>query len=324
MIDLATSLRRWGRLGLGLFTLALVTTGCDAFIDQDQSDSQPPRPAVAEAVTEVPALSRLEEGLRKSKLVDDLQDTDNEPFTVIAPTDGAFAPIGDGELSQSALLKTVLEGHVVAGEELVLENLSSQQNVQTLAGEKITIGPDGSIDGTDLSITNQDVRATNGVIHVVDGVFADIVNRVLITSQYETLGTLVEREGLGGALRADGLTVFAPSDDAFLAAFDDNDNGEVVDDELQGVDFTDELQGHVHDGVFSAAAFLNDPEFSDDDSEVKDTTLAALAGPDIRIETDAEGDSVFVNPNDENAAVVTPDVKTRNGRIHSIDTVLMP
>ncbi|WP_158704983.1 fasciclin domain-containing protein [Salinibacter altiplanensis] len=319
MIDVATSLRRWGRLGLGLLAFALVTTGCDAFIDQDLDDSNPQTPSVTEIVTEVPALSRLEEGLQKTNLVDDLQ-TDGGSFTVIAPTDGAFAPIGEGELSQSALLKTVLSGHVIPGEEIVFEDLENSASVQTLAGEQITLGADGSINGTDLSIENRDVNATNGVVHVVDGVFAGAVNRILITADYTILGELVQREGLESALRADGRTMFAPSNDAFLMAFDDDDNGKVDDDELQGTDVADVLQEHVHDGVFSAADFLDD----DEDAFPKSTTLEMLSGRNITIATDEDGDSVFVNPDDENAEVTTPDVKTRNGRIHGIDTVLLP
>ncbi len=318
MIDLATSLRQWGRLGLGLFALVLVTTGCDAFIDQDQSDPAPSSPTVAEAVTKVPALSRLEEGLQKSNLVDDLQDVDNGPFTVIAPTDGAFAPIEGGELSQSALLKTVLEGHVIAGEELVLEDLSGQQNVQTLAGEEITIGSDGSIDGTDLSVTNQDVRAANGTIHVVDGVFAEMIKRIRITKQYDVLEALVERENLIDEL--DGRTLFAPSNGALLSRLDEDDSGVIEDDEPQEGNVSDILKGHIYDGIFSAAEFLDD----DPSAFPKSTTLETRSGGNITIATDEDGDSVFVNPDDENAEVTTPDVKTRNGRIHSIDAVLTP
>jgi uncharacterized surface protein with fasciclin (FAS1) repeats len=318
MIDFATSFRRWGRLGIGLLALALVVTGCDAFIDQDLDDSNPQTPSVTEIVTEVPALSRLEEGLQKSNLVEDLEG--NGPFTVIAPDDDAFAPIGDGELSQSRLLKTVLEGHVIAGEKVVFENIDSPQDVQTLSGEEITLGSNGSIDGTGLSVTNRDVNASDGVVHVVDGVFADAVNRILITEQYNILGTLVEREGLAGALRDDSLTVFAPSNDALLAAFDDDNSGAVEDDEPQGTDVSDVLQGHVHGGIFSAADFLDD----DSDAFPKDTTLTTLSERDISITTNEDGDAVFVNPDDENAAVTVSDVKTRNGRIHGIDAVLLP
>jgi uncharacterized surface protein with fasciclin (FAS1) repeats len=319
MIDSATSVRRWGRLGIGLLALALVLTGCDAFISQDLGNSDPQTPSVTEIVTEVPALSRLEEGLQTSNLVDDLQGSG--PFTVIAPDNGAFAPIGEGELSKSALLKTVLRGHVIAGQKIAFEDIDAQQTVQTLAGEQITLGPGGSINGTDLSVINADVNATNGVVHVVDGVFADAVNRISVTADYTILERLVQREGLVGALRADGLTIFAPSNDAFLAARDEDDSGAIEEDELQGIDVSEVLQEHIHDGVFSAASFLDD----DDDAFPKDTTLTNLNDRDISIRaTAADPDSVSVNPNDENAAVATPDVKTRNGRIHGIDTVLLP
>jgi len=320
MMNVDTTFRviRRGRalLGAGLLAGLLVVAGCDS---QDLGDANPQTPSIVEISTEVPALSRLEEGLRKSGLVDDLEG--EGPFTVIAPDDDAFSPIGNGELSQSSLLKTVLEAHVIPGERIVFGDLGGPQTVQTLSGEDITFDSGGSIDGTGLSVTNSDVNASNGVLHVVDGVFADAVDRIMITAQYRILGELIGREGLAGNLRADSLTVFAPSNRAFLVAFDDNDNGGVVDDELQGTDVTGLLQGHVHEGVFSAEAFL---DVDDPGVFPKDTTLTALNGEDITVTTNQDGSAVFVNPDKEDASVVTPDVKTRNGRIHGIDTVLMP
>ena len=323
MIDLATSLRRWGRLGLGLFALALVTAGCDAFIDQDLDDSNPETPSIPQIVTEVQALERLEEGVTKAGLVDDL--SQDGPFTVLTPTNDAFAPIAEGELTQSALLKQVLRGHVIA-EEIGSFDGTGTQTYETLAGDEVTLtsNEDGTIvEVNNASVTNANVTATNGVVHVVDDVRADAVDRILITAEYRILGELVQQEGIADDLRADGLTIFSPSNDAFLA-LDDDDHGSLESDELQNINVSETLQSHVHDGVFSVADFLDDPEFSDDDSEVKDTTLTALAGPDIQLKTDAEGDSVFINPNDENAVVTVPDVDTDNGTIHGIDAVLTP
>jgi len=321
MIDFATFFRQRHLLGLGLLALALtfVTAGCDAFIDQDLGDSNPQTPSIAEIVAEVPALSRLEEGLQKSNLIDSLEG--DGPFTVIAPDDGAFAPIGQGELTRSPLLRAVLEAHVIPGEEIAFENLDQQRSVETLEGEQITLGPNGSIDGTDLTVTNGNANASNGVVHVVDGVFADAADRILITEQYSILGELVEQEGLADTLRSDSLTVFAPSDDAFIAAYDDDNSGTIEDEELQGTDVSDVLRGHVHDGVFSAADFL---DVDNPDVFPKNTTLTTLSGRDLSITTSEDGSTVFVNPNGENATVVTPDVKTRNGRVHGIDTVLTP
>jgi len=318
MITVSASLRRWTPLGVGLLALALVISGCDAFTDEDLGDSDPQPPSITDYVTEVPALSRLEEGLRTSNLVDDLQG--NGPFTVIAPSNTGFAPIEEGQLSKSATLKAVLRGHVIPGEEIVFENIESEQTVQTLTGETITLRPDGTIDGTDLSVTNDDANASNGVVHVVDGVFADAADRILITEDYTILGQLVQDEGLAGALRADGRTIFAPSDDAFLSEYDEDDSGGIQPSELSGTNVSEVLQEHVHDGVFSAASFLDD----DEEAFPKDTTLTNLNGGDLNISTNEDGSAVFVNPNGENASVETPDVKTRNGRIHGIDTVLLP
>lgn len=313
--------RGWTFLVTGLLAGLLVLTGCDS---QDLGDANPEPPSIPQIVTEVQALERLEEGITKAGLVDDL--SEDGSFTVLTPTNDAFTPIGEGELNQSALLKQILRGHVVADEEIRSFDGRETQTYETLAGDDVTLMSNESgtiVSANNASVTNANVTASNGVVHVVDDVRADAVDRILITAQYRILGELVQQEGLVGKLRANGRTIFAPSDDALLA-LDENDNGALESDELQNINVPETLQGHVHEGVFTAAAFLDDSEFSDNDSEVKDTTLTALDGPDIQIETDAEGDSVFVNPNDENAVVTVPDVDTDNGVIHGIDTVLLP
>jgi uncharacterized surface protein with fasciclin (FAS1) repeats len=303
--------------------IASVATGCDSFTDKDLGDSNPQTPSITEIVTEVPALSRLEEGLRKSNLVEDLQG--NGPFTVIAPDNGAFEPIGEGELSQGAVLKRVLRAHVIA-QEIESFDGEDEQTYQTLAGSQVTLVSDaqGAISGANnASVTNANVTASNGVVHVIDDVLADAVDRILLTAQYRILGDLVQQEGLVGALRSDGLTVFAPSNDAFLA-LDDNDNGALGSSELQDINVSETLQGHVHDGVFSASDFLDPGSESPDSYFPADTTLTTLGpAPDLSIRGFEDG-TVIVNPDAEEATVTVPDADTDNGVIHGIDTVLLP
>jgi transforming growth factor-beta-induced protein len=306
-------------LGAAL-ALALFIVACDS---EDLGDSDPQPPTITQILTEITALSRLEEGVVKNDLVDDL-DGDG-PFTVIAPLDAGFSPIAEGEVPLSALMKTILRGHVISGRIDSSDfNPGETRTLQTLAGNQITLtATESKVLGTvnNASVTNPNVDAENGVVHVVDGVLADATDRIFITAQFDILEDLVVQENLESALRADSLTIFAPSNAAFLAAFDTDDSGAIESNELQGTDVSGALQGHVHTGVFSAADFLDE---ENSDIFPKDTTLAALSGPDILLRTNADGSTLFVNPDAENAEVTNPDVTVNNGVIHGIDILLTP
>merc|ERR1712210_147356 len=50
-------------------------------------------------------------------------------------------------------------------------DLSDGQEIETLQGEAVTVGIDGStVKVNEATVTGADVMATNGVIHIIDGV----------------------------------------------------------------------------------------------------------------------------------------------------------
>ncbi|MCS3613652.1 fasciclin domain-containing protein [Salinibacter ruber] len=309
MIDLATSLRRWGRLGLGLFALVLVTTGCDAFIDQDQSDSAPSSPTIAGYVQEVPALSALEGAVAEAELVETL-DTGG-PFTVFAPTNDAISPAIDPSLNRQVAGK-VVQHHVVNGE-ATSDQLSDGQTVSPRAGDDLTIGVGENVTVNRATVTNPDANAQNGVVHVVDELLADAVDRATLTPRFTLFARLVKEADLAGALRGpganDGRTIFAPTNEALLSLLDSNNNGSLENSEiLSGADGI--LRYHVHDNALTASDF-----------PAADTTISSLQGTDLVING---GDDVTVNPSNEGAGVTIPNVEVDNGVIHGIDAVLTP
>jgi uncharacterized surface protein with fasciclin (FAS1) repeats len=97
------------------------------------------------------------------------------PFTVLVPTDEAFAalPAGtlDALLANRTLLAAVLSHHVAAGE-FDAANLSAAREVRMLEGEPVpvTVGPDGRLELGGATVNSTDVRAGNGLIHVIDAV----------------------------------------------------------------------------------------------------------------------------------------------------------
>ena len=96
------------------------------------------------------------------------------PFTVVAPTDAAFAklPAGTVEalLQDQAKLTAILTYHVVPGKVLAADvvKLTSATTVQ---GGTVAIATrDGKVMINGAEVLAADVTASNGVIHVIDSV----------------------------------------------------------------------------------------------------------------------------------------------------------
>jgi len=97
------------------------------------------------------------------------------PFTVLAPTDEAFAKIPakdlDALLADKNKLAAVLKYHVISGN-VPSSQVTTMSEAETLEGSKATIKVvDGKvvINGTS-TVTGADVKASNGVIHVINTV----------------------------------------------------------------------------------------------------------------------------------------------------------
>jgi uncharacterized surface protein with fasciclin (FAS1) repeats len=96
------------------------------------------------------------------------------PFTVFAPTDGAFAKVPtdtlNALLADKAALANVLTYHVVAGNVMAADVVKLTSAV-TVQGQAVSIEvKDGKVyvDGSQVVAT--DIKASNGVIHVIDAV----------------------------------------------------------------------------------------------------------------------------------------------------------
>ena len=93
------------------------------------------------------------------------------PFTVFAPTDAAFARLGDDAIQRLLRpenrdqLTAILTYHVVPGE-FKARDVVRVNELETVNGESLSIG--SRIDNAQLLAT--DIEASNGVIHVIDRV----------------------------------------------------------------------------------------------------------------------------------------------------------
>jgi uncharacterized surface protein with fasciclin (FAS1) repeats len=119
----------------------------------------------------------------------------------------------------------------------------------------------------------------------------------------ETLVAAVGEAGLADTLNsAEGLTVFAPANDAFGAFSEEELNGLLADKET----LTQVLTHHVLEG-----------QIGPDELEGEQTTLN---GDTLMIE--GSGESLSIG--DEGASVLCGNVQTANATVYVIDTVLMP
>lgn len=276
---------------------------------------------VVQRATVTSSLSTLTTAVGEAGLAQSLKG--DGPFTVFAPVDSAFAKFDTEDLlGNQDLLERVLTYHVF-DQEIRSGDLPDGESPQTLEGGTITVDPGNLRLNDRVAVTVTDVEVRNGVIHLLDDVLlrrTNAVQRAIVTPGFDILVDLVDQAGLAGDLsNEDGtFTVFAPTDDAFLAALDENDNGEIDDGEVPS-NAADILKYHVGDGVFYAADEPTAPSgtmIPDDD-----TNVGTLEGSDILVRRD--GSSVTLNPESEAAAgVIAPDVDVTNGVIHGIDTVL--
>jgi len=92
------------------------------------------------------------------------------PYTVFAPTDGAFESVDVSSLVMDVpALTDVLLSHVVSGS-YWSAGLTDGMTLTTLNNKTITIHTVAGVSANNAGVVTADIGATNGVIHVVDKV----------------------------------------------------------------------------------------------------------------------------------------------------------
>jgi uncharacterized surface protein with fasciclin (FAS1) repeats len=106
------------------------------------------------------------------------------PFTVLAPTDAAFAKLPAGTLEMllkpenKKQLVDILTYHVVPGVAAYSDQVVKMSQVPTVLGTPITVTvTEGKVRLNDSNVVATDVEASNGVIHVVDTVILPTVKK---------------------------------------------------------------------------------------------------------------------------------------------------
>tara|TARA_Y100000588_G_scaffold241881_1_gene255903 strand:- start:40263 stop:42095 length:1833 start_codon:yes stop_codon:yes gene_type:complete len=299
----------------------------DAVLTPPQSQPQQPTMNIIETAVASDDFTTLAAALEATNLVATLSDESQE-FTVFAPTDAAFAALGqatiDTLLANPEVLKEILLQHVVSGsvDSITAFSLNGQQ-AQTVSGNQIDITIDGENDTLkfgDATVTMTDIQTTNGIIQVLDTVVVgevqvpapaqSVVDVAVGNGNFSTLVAALQTTGLDTTL-ADlerEFTVFAPTDAAF-----------------------EQLDQATVDALFADAEALSDLLLYHvlPDATVQSDAAIAVANSEQPMITMANGDMATLSLQNDmlyigNAQVTTANVAADNGVIHVIDSVLMP
>jgi len=288
-----------------------------------------PDQSIAQIASGNAELETLVAALGAADLVTTLDSTE-ETFTVFAPTDAAFAALGqanvDALLADTEALSDLLLQHVIQGAEVNSINAfaANGTSVTTASGDDIAVSiVDGALKFGGAEVTVTDVYATNGVVHIIDTVVvgdqglprpADTITDLAVaTDDFSILVDALVAAELDTTLAdtSTDFTVFAPTNaafEAFLAANDLTAAELLADTET----LTDVLLYHV----VSDTAVLLDTALglaSASESQVTmtngDNTALSAIGTDL-----------FVNQ----ASVGPANIMASNGVIHQVDSVLTP
>ncbi|XP_076439131.1 transforming growth factor-beta-induced protein ig-h3-like [Babylonia areolata] len=246
-------------------------------------------------------------------------------FTVLVPTDDAFAKLPDNVRSRLASdplflgeMEQVVKNHVMTDVTYDVDALSQQTKVMNMNGTDIRIKKYGDElylewGGLRARVVTRDLGVTNGIVHLIDTVLFPTNFTV-----WEAMTNLPELSGIQEVMQEfqdvvdrmsdeDGhVTVFLPRERAMSRA------SHLLDDWL------DTARGRVHNatlGHISAGSF-SPHLFS------SPTTLTTLAGTLLTLTQDEESKDIYVQGSHVKAKVTVQNVWCINGVIFIIDEIL--
>ncbi len=258
--------------------------------------------------------------------------THKNEYTVLAPTDAAFAALLDELgltaeqlLSDQALVTRVLRYHIVRGK-LDAETVLGSERIRTLQGD--TLLQSGGVltdeNGRTANIVATDIQASNGVIHVIDRVVLPKLNQAsdngetlldvalaanAESGEFSILIAALEAANPNLLKRLDSkkdYTVFAPTDAAFAALLEELDvtAEQLLSDQAL---VTRVLRYHILRGNLDSTEVL------------AKESLHTLQGGSL-----FQNNGVLTDANGRTANIITTDIQASNGVIHVIDQVVLP
>jgi uncharacterized surface protein with fasciclin (FAS1) repeats len=254
------------------------------------------------------------------------------PFTVLAPTNDAFAAFLSANNFNSLedvpvdILTKVLLNHVISGS-LISTDLSTGY-ANTLATSAASQTPLSIYVNTSngvrfngvSSVSAADILAVNGVIHKVDAVIGlpNIVTFATADPNFSTLVSALTRSDLTtdfvGVLSTDSatapapFTVFAPINDAFNRLLTELNLASLSEIDEPTLDVV--LKYHVVGGANVLDSNLTD-----------NLTVSTLSGD---ITADISGGARLTDSSGRVSDIIATNVQANNGVIHAINNVILP
>ena len=173
--------------GIGIWALTQSDDEEETTVTEVQEQQPAPAPVeeaqvsntIVDLAVATPELSTLVAAVTRANLVETL--SGEGPFTVLAPTDEAFANalealgITAEELLAREDLGDILTYHVIAAS-VLSSDLTDGQEVETVQGGILTVDitEEGvffvDANGGRAQVTTADVEASNGVVHIINAV----------------------------------------------------------------------------------------------------------------------------------------------------------
>lgn len=310
-----------------LYHLALLFLAMATFSSCGGDDEPEMELSIVETAQSDNDLSTLVAALTQANLVTTL--SGDGPFTVFAPSNAAFQALLDSNDDWNALtdipndlLTDVLTFHVVSGRVAAADlntgyepTLSGGPNGE---GVSLQVGTTGGVTLNNVATPlTTDINTTNGIVHKIDQVMLppNVVGLALSNPNFsilvEALTDSRHSADFVSTLSGDGpFTVFAPTNEAFQALLDSNDDWN----SLEDIDIdllATVLSYHVVNGANVQSGQLTDGQ-----------EIAAFNGGTLTIDTD--GGAKVESSSGQSVPVIVADVQGTNGVIHGISSVLLP
>jgi uncharacterized surface protein with fasciclin (FAS1) repeats len=274
-------------------------------------------------------LSSLVAAVTKAELVATL--SGSGPFTVLAPTNEAFATFleekGFNSLDDvpKEVITQILLNHVIDGSLKSTDLTTGYANTKATSDASQTpmsiyINTDGGVKFNGISqVSVPNVSADNGTVHVVDKVidlptivtfaaadsnFSILVEALTRESSYTYVETLSTPNGTEPA----PFTVFAPVNSAFVSLLNELDLTALS--EIPTATLTSTLNTHVVAGANVLESGLSD-----------NMPISTLGGA-LTVNLSA-GEATLTDSGSRISKIIATDVQANNGVIHAIDKVVL-
>ena len=314
MKKLLEKTRFW--VGAAMLAGVLSLSACSEDDDEPMVD-----PTIAAIVTGDANFSILASAVTRAGLADALNQPGN--LTVFAPDNAAFNAAGITQAMVNSMpvadLAAILTYHVL-GAEVGSGDVPASDAVTTLNGKKLFASRNANgvfLNG--VKVKTADVAARNGIIHVIENVLIppsqSIAEIAAGNDNFSILVAAVVKAGLLDAVSGEGkYTVFAPTNDAFIAAG-------FPDEAAINAASTEAVAAIVSQHVLPTNVYASDL--------INNATAPTIkTGTTLTINTSPAGVKVTGSANPFSNVVTTTagatcNITATNGVIHVIDRVLL-